>query len=599
MKSLEIGKSSAGRFSAALALVLLALSAIVAAPALRAQGQGQPARAVRLSYVDGKVQLAQDGQVLADQAVINTPLMQGTTITTAEDGKAEIQFEDGSVARIAPNSTLTLSTLAGAGTSAEADLTVESGEAYFELQSTGQAGVLRVHYGNTTVTGSGFTVLRVQFDSQPGALAVFSGDARVEGPGLSLEVRGGESLDFANGANGVAESIASDSWDAWNSDRDQALNAEAASQTNAPSDLAGGQASNPAWSDLDANGSWYNVPNQGYVWSPYDASNPGFDPYGNGNWVWEPGYGYVFASGYTWGYLPYSCGAWNYYDSFGWGWAPGLGGCNPWWGVGFYAGPVIRFAPAWYRPVNRPIAPIGGGPRRGHPIPMIAAGNRNFSGAPTGMLPLRDHNTPVNIAGATVVGLRPFAGRVSPRSGIVVRNYTGAQGNFNTGRPLYNAGRNGNTVTAPRTNGQPNGFQNGGQQQNGLQNGSQQQPNGYTVSPQPNRTYAPPFVRGNGTAPAPQQNNVQPPAGNRPNNPAPGNNVQQPSNRTYTPSSAPARTYTPPPSPQANPSNGGGGSRPSPPPSPPPANNGGGYHGGGAPSGGGGGSHGGNNGGHK
>ena len=67
---------------------------------MQGQGSGQPARAVRLSYVDGQVKLAQGNQVLAEQAVANTPLFEGMQLTTADNGKAEIQFEDGSVARL-------------------------------------------------------------------------------------------------------------------------------------------------------------------------------------------------------------------------------------------------------------------------------------------------------------------------------------------------------------------------------------------------------------------------------------------------------------------------------------------------------------------
>jgi hypothetical protein len=73
----------------------------------------------------------------------------------------------------------------------------------------------------------------------------------------------------------------------------------------------------PAWNDLDANGNWYDVPGQGYIWSPYQASSPGWDPYGCGHFVYTPRYGYIWVSCENWGYLPYSCGMWNYYDSFG------------------------------------------------------------------------------------------------------------------------------------------------------------------------------------------------------------------------------------------------------------------------------------------
>src|SRR6185437_13943575 len=240
-----------------------------------------------------------------------------------------------------------------------------------------------------------------------------------------------------NGYN-MAESIESDSWDTWNSDRDQALSSEAAAQTNAPSDLAQGQSDNPAWSDLDASGQWYNVPGQGYVWSPYDASYAGFDPYGNGNWVWTPGFGYTWASAYSWGYLPYQCGAWNYFNGFGWGWAPGGGGCSPWWTTGFYGGPVFGVLPVWYHPLHRPIGPRAPIPHR--PIPMIVV-NRHphvFAGG----LPTRDRNTPVTINGQTVASMRPMPGR-TPYGHAVYGHAV-----FGGGRTVY--GQSGPRPEVPR-----------------------------------------------------------------------------------------------------------------------------------------------------
>lgn len=398
-------------------LATLALGALCLGPALRAQDvdqtSGQPARAVRLSYVDGQVKLSQGGQVLADKAVANTPLFEGTQLTTSDSGKAEIQFEDGSVARISPDSSLTLKVLRGAGTSGDAELLVNGGLAYFEIQGGEQGGQISVQFGNSEVTASGFTVLRVDMDNPPGQLAVFSGNAHVQGSNgaLSVDLHGGESMTL-NGANpgnyNLAESIDPNSWDTWNSDRDQALTTEAANQTSAPASM--GQSQNPAWSDLDANGNWYQVPGQGYVWSPYDASNAGFDPYGNGNWMYTPGYGYIWASGYPWGYLPFQCGAWNFYNGFGWGWAPGMGGCTPWWGMGFYGGPNIGYAPPSYRVIPRPILPRR--PINGRPVAMVAV-NRRPEALNSG-LPARDKNRTVVIAGKSVLPL----GTIPSRSGF-------------------------------------------------------------------------------------------------------------------------------------------------------------------------------------
>jgi hypothetical protein len=251
-------------------------------------------------------------------------------------------------------------------------------------------------------------------------VAVFSGNVHLErGSALMLDLHGGESVALDSGDPAqykVAESIEPDSWDAWNEDRDQALNAEAAARTTAASGF--GNNSSPAWDDLDANGDWYNVPDVGYVWSPNEAAAPGWDPYGDGYWMWTPGYGYVWVSGNSWGYLPYRCGRWNFYDGFGWGWGPGLGGCPMVWGVGLNLGSI----PGGYRPPRRPRIPIPPIGRRPHP--MVSVNRPAIAGV--GRMMMRDRDTPVTIAGHAVQALRPVA--VRP-----VYSRAGGGG----GRPVY------------------------------------------------------------------------------------------------------------------------------------------------------------------
>ena len=402
---------------------------------------GPAARAVRLSSVDGQVQLSQGQQLLANPAVANTPLFEGSLLTTGDDGRAEIQFEDGSVVRLSPNSSLTLAVLRGQGSSAEAQVALESGLAYFELQGEGLAGTMSVKFADAVVTGSGLTVLRVNLDNAPGELAVFSGNAHLErGNALALDVHGGESVALNGndaGRYSLTESIEPDSWDTWNSDRDEALTAQGAGKTGATKDFP--DAGNPAWSDLDANGSWYNVPDQGYVWSPNDAASDGFDPYGNGNWMWTPGYGYIWVSGYAWGYTPFQCGMWNYYDAFGWGWVPGRNGCRPWWGGGGYGVNLGVFPVRYHFPI-RPARPLprppggGGGPR--HPFPMIPV-NRHGIGDGT-KLPARDRTNVVSIGGYTVQPLHP----VSPRPQYEHPGSPGYGIRYSNGTTVHGAGSN-------------------------------------------------------------------------------------------------------------------------------------------------------------
>jgi len=392
---------------------------------VRADNPQPPARAVRLSSVDGQVQIALGDQVLASPALANTPLFEGTRVTTGDDGRAEVQFEDGSVARLSPNSSFALTVLRGTDTTGDAEITLKTGLGYFELQGATEGGAIRVRFGDSQVTAAGPTVLRISMDNPPGELAVFSGSAHLvrgnpdQPRSGSLDLHGGESvaLSAANpDQDNISESIEPDSWDTWNSDRDEALTAGGASRTGAASSL--GQSNNPAWNDLDANGNWYNVPGQGEIWSPNEAADTSFDPYGNGDWMWTPGYGYIFVSGYPWGYMPFACGNWNYYNSFGWGWAPGSGGCSGWWAGGFYGGPNIGAGFGGYRPPVRPRWPrnpirrtgVGGGPM---PLegahPMIAVHRQSPSGVTS--LPARDRTTMVTIAGHSLQALRPLSPR--------------------------------------------------------------------------------------------------------------------------------------------------------------------------------------------
>jgi hypothetical protein len=431
---------------------LAAATVLLPASAL-ADDAAQAVSAARLSSVDGQVQISQGNQVVTDQAVANAPLFEGTRVATADDGRAEIQFDDGSVARLSPNSSLTLTVLRGPGGVGDTEITLNTGLGYFELHGAGQPGQggTRIGFGDSVVTAGGFTVLRINLDDPPGELAVFSGTAHLEGSSgaLTVDLHGGESVALNGSDPGhydLSESIEPDSWDTWNSDRDQMLAAEGSTRTAASQGFA--DSANPAWNDLDANGNWYNVPGQGNIWSPYDASDAGFDPYGNGYWMSTPQFGNVWVSGYSWGYLPYQCGMWNFYENFGWGWAPGMSGCSPWWGAGFYGLNLGLLPPGGYRPPHRPINP--GGPGRVHTL--LAVNRRPLTG--TGALPVRDRTGTVMIAGHTVQAFRPLSPRPQyerSASGFAVTTAGGARttGPSNgTSRPGYAVNSNGTRTTS-------------------------------------------------------------------------------------------------------------------------------------------------------
>src|SRR6266496_592466 len=90
-----------------LVTLLATLCAIFALPAL-ADSQ---ARIVRLSDVQGSVQIDKNTGLGFENAFANLPITQGAQLRTRDNGRAEVEFEDGSSMRIAPNSTLQFSTL--------------------------------------------------------------------------------------------------------------------------------------------------------------------------------------------------------------------------------------------------------------------------------------------------------------------------------------------------------------------------------------------------------------------------------------------------------------------------------------------------------
>ena len=420
------------RIQAGLGVVLAAALAAVSGVAVLGQDVSQRS-AVRLSYVDGHVRLSKadaNGTMhpFTDQAMVNIPLFEGTQLQTGDDGRAELQLEDGTIVRVAPDSTLTLTVLR----MGQSELTLNSGMGYFELK-----GAEKIDFSGTTARASGAATLRVKLDTPPGSVAVFDGTVHLEGNGATAELHGGQSTQL-NGQGGgfdVADSIEPDSWDAWNSDRDQALqqNGGASPATQGVADSA-----NPAWDDLNDSGNWYNVPDEGYVWSPYEAADSTWDPYGDGSWMWTQGYGYIWISGEPWGYMPYQCGTWNWYDNFGWGWLPG--GCTPWWGGGggVWAINVGGYPTGWRAPL-RPHRPHG--PRPVHPLPVVPVHRRGP--AVDALLPLRDRKTPVQIGDTTV---RPVGRTMHPVNDhqLPARNgmrFEGAPGNGETRipRPVYRA----------------------------------------------------------------------------------------------------------------------------------------------------------------
>jgi hypothetical protein len=480
-----------------------------------------PANVARLSFVQGQVQVTSGGQVQFQQAVANMPLLDGSRVQTGNDGQAEVEFGDGSVARLTPNSSLLINHLAADS----ANIQQQGGLAYYELNVGQGHPAFQVAFSGGVVVPTSNAIFRLDLDNAP-EVASMTGSEAISANGQQVgALTDGQSFSFKPSGDSpytVSQDIASDSWDQWNQDRDQAISQEASAQTPVRDDSGStAQADNENWNDLDYYGDWYNVPGSGNVWVP-SGVDAGWDPYGFGYWGFYPGLGgYTWISGYPWGWLPYHCGAWGSY-SFGWGWRPG--GC----GIGWMPIGRIYGHPGY----ARPLAPVW---RRGSARPIVSARlvvvDRGAAArGPWGMghaLPALDHQRTVVVNGRTIAPIRATSvAHPSAGSGFQARGTS----------PGVRAALAGRTPSQARSfAGQParSAYPQGGQ----------------SVGQNGNRNF--------------QQNNR--PLGQTNNRPQP-----QPNSRsTYVPRSMPTPHYSAPPRPSGG---GGGGNR---------GGGGGGSHGGG------------------
>ncbi len=334
-------------------------------------------------------------------ATVNMPVLAGMEVETGSDGRAELQFNNGSIVRLTPNSMVDVISMGGGSE----ELRAVRGLSYVQTPDR-EAGSTVVETGGEQVRLSAGSLLRFNLDDAPYQVAVLRGVAHLEGQGAELEADAGETV--AVGAAGSGDSdvkgeIAQDSWDGWNADRDAVLTQLAAGETNARAGMDDGDS--PAWNDLDYYGTWYDVPGAGMAWAP-DGVNESFDPYGSGAWGFYTGVGYTWVSAYPWGWLPYRCGSWHYFDGFGWLWQPGAGYRD----AGWYPYTRLQHRPPGYSfplppSVPRPHTRLAGAPMpKSQPLLPVSRGPgfrfRSIGGA-------RPEPRPFALRSAAVGGTAP------------------------------------------------------------------------------------------------------------------------------------------------------------------------------------------------
>jgi len=294
--------------------VLVLLMAALAPAGAQEAGTVAP-QVARLSVVEGSVQITRAGQQAARTAVTNLPLEQGDALTTGT-GRAEIEFENGAMARLDANSALQLTMLNSDNGLRTARLTLTQGTGSFYARPA-LADVQQVFANGVQISFREQAEFRVGIDSAGTSVSVLRGAVLVTSGGLPRQVHKDQTLLFraADQSVSISGPPGEDEFDQWVISRNaflfpaitaavryrppQSTIPEANSvQAMAPDSSYGA-------ADLYNYGSWQFFPGVGWGWQP-NGIGPGWWPSSNGAWPFSNNLGFV------WGSMPYHFGRWAY-----------------------------------------------------------------------------------------------------------------------------------------------------------------------------------------------------------------------------------------------------------------------------------------------
>ncbi len=276
-------------------------------------------RIVRLSTVEGSVQVNRNTGAGYEKAVLNLPITQGVKLRSQSDGRAEIEFEDGSTLRLAPDTIVDFPELSLRDSGSRVSgVNLQSGTLYVNFAAA-KNDELTLNIGHEKLALNRPAHLRIETAADGITVAVFKGDVEVQGPSGTVTVGKNRTAVFDvlnNDHATVAKNLEPDPYDAWDKQQQQYHERYNTSASHAYSPYTYGVA------DLNYYGNFFSAPGYGTLWQPYFAS-AGWDPFMNGAWAFNSGTGFGWVSSYPWGWTPYHYGSWVFIPTYGWAWQPG------------------------------------------------------------------------------------------------------------------------------------------------------------------------------------------------------------------------------------------------------------------------------------
>jgi hypothetical protein len=337
-----------------LAVMAVIILAVVSA------GATSHVRIVRLSYQDGNVQMSRGTGQGLERAILNSPVVEGSSVVTGSDGLAEVEFENNSSVRLGGATDVNFRQLLinDAGEKVN-EVELVRGTMYFDTRSS-KDNVYRVIASDRTFNVQRNSQVRFIMNGDQVEVSVTNGEAQLQSNAELVKIKRNDTLtlDATTPAGFVlARGVDSLPLDRWNNERAAYQSAYSYNNTGYGSSSMAGY----GYQDLAYYGGFMNVPGYGLAWQPYGAASwMGWNPYIAGAWAFTPGFGYAWASAYPWGWLPFHYGAWGFSPGIGWFWAPGSsmgnGGVVTNWQA---TAPVVKGPAGFVAPVP-PTPPVAG-----------------------------------------------------------------------------------------------------------------------------------------------------------------------------------------------------------------------------------------------
>jgi len=312
---------------------------------LRASADTSHARIVRISLLQGDVRFARDvkGDPLADgsqasweTAALNLPIRQGYVLAT-DNGRAEVEFENGALAFLAENTVLQFYDLSSEDGGLTTRLILRQGSAEFYVDPA-RGDYFSVTGGDFSVEAESKATFRMNNFDDASNVSVLHGHVTALVNGKNTNLSKGQEFSMRAGdaeSGTVAQRGENDEFDHWAASRISTSTAA----TNASLQYSDGGGYVSGYGDLYTYGSWFPAAGYGYCWRPYGVGL-GWSPFDYGSWYYDPFFGWSFLGGYSWGWLPYHYGGWFFQPGLGWVWnpngmrgRPGLGRWQPVTGV--------------------------------------------------------------------------------------------------------------------------------------------------------------------------------------------------------------------------------------------------------------------------